>query len=285
MTIYDVFFFLIFLSQIYLLSYYFPRKLFAREQYVFKNFPPSDYPKLYPQTVEYYESKARQSGIIFNIVFVAGLLLAAWILSASIPANEADGFITLYFMLQSLPLALLDISSKKTFRLMREARSGSTRKADLHPRHLFDFVSPKTLGFSALLYIGFVSLIYLMLFYDIYVGSSATLKIISVTAVYIISLCIIFWNIYGKKLDPHQSSKDRIRQIEITAKQLVFIFFALVAYMALDTIIDYLHLSTITPIVMSLYLQLLGYIGFSGYIYLNLGNIDFEVYKADSIAI
>lgn len=283
MTAYDVFFLLIFLSQIYLLSFYFPRKLFAREKYVLTNFPPSDYPKLYPQTIEYYESKARQSAVIFNLIFVVGLLLVAWILSSSIPANEVDGLITWYFMLQILPLLLLDVISKKTFKLMREASSGSARKAELHPRHLFDFVSPKTLGLAAVLYIGFVTLISLMIFYDTYVGSAAINKLVFVTAANIIFLGVIFWNIYGKKLDPHQSSKDRVRQIEITAKQLVFFSFALIAYLTLDTLIDYLRLSTITPIAMSLYLQLIGYISFAGYVYRNLEDIDFDVYKADLI--
>ena len=39
-------FYIVFLGQILLISYYFPRKLLERMQYVLETYPPAAYPKL-----------------------------------------------------------------------------------------------------------------------------------------------------------------------------------------------------------------------------------------------
>ena len=60
-------FYFVFLSQIILLSLYFPRKMLSRIKYVFKTYPPSEYPKLYPEPIEYYE-KARRNYRKINLL-------------------------------------------------------------------------------------------------------------------------------------------------------------------------------------------------------------------------
>ncbi len=55
-------FYVAFLSQIFLMSYYFPNKLLARMRHVLTTYPPAAYPKLYPKPIEQYER--RELGLV-----------------------------------------------------------------------------------------------------------------------------------------------------------------------------------------------------------------------------
>ena len=51
----NILFYFLFLSQIILISFYFPRKMLKRIKYVLAKYPPEQYPNLYPKPGEYYE--------------------------------------------------------------------------------------------------------------------------------------------------------------------------------------------------------------------------------------
>ena len=53
-------FYIVFLGQILLTSWYFPRRLLGRMQHVLDTYPPSQYPKLYPRPVEEYRMAQEQ---------------------------------------------------------------------------------------------------------------------------------------------------------------------------------------------------------------------------------
>ena len=48
----NILFFILFSSQIFLLSYYFPRKIVERIEQVISQYPPAQYPRLYPKSVD-----------------------------------------------------------------------------------------------------------------------------------------------------------------------------------------------------------------------------------------
>ncbi len=228
----------------------------------------------------------RNIKFMFNFIFLLGLILMVLLFrSAPLAELETDDFVNYYFLVQFLPMILVEISAFKTFKLMRQADSRSTRIAELQPRHLFDFISPVIVAIAIIMWIAFTLFILFMYQTDIYVGNAAINKIVSVTVCNLAFAGIIYWNMYGKKLNPHQSYRDRMRQIELTIKQLIFMSIALIAYLTLDTIIDYLSLSNLIPIFMSLYFQLLAIITFWGLHAFKLENIDFEVYKEDRLAV
>ena len=53
-------FLLVFLAQIYVGSYYIPKKILHRMQRVYTMYPPSEYPKLYPYSLpHYFKNKKR----------------------------------------------------------------------------------------------------------------------------------------------------------------------------------------------------------------------------------
>ena len=271
-------FHLVFLGQILLISFYFPRKILSRISYVFKTYPPSEYPKLYPDPIEHYE-KARRNYRNMNVfILLAGLALMAMLLGYSSSGEWDLGNIVFpYFMLQFFPLLLMEIWHSKYYKLMRNTDSRTTRKAELQPRRLFDFISPKMIGLAVLVYLAFgVFILYVRQFDYPWFGGYG--NIIGVTAMNLFFAGIIIWQMYGRKQDPYQAYEDRKRQIELIVKQMVFISIAATTYIAIDVVLAILALPHLEPTVLSLYFQLIAVISLRA---LRLDTINFEVYKED----
>ena len=280
----DILFFIAFLGQIFLISYYFPRKMLSRERFVIDNYPPSSYPKLYPKPIEEYEKDLRRTGQLFNFILGIGLLL--WVVMLRfVPANVWDECAGFYFILQFLPMIYLELSAFETYKLMRIKNERSTRSAELRPRHLFDFVSPILVGAAVFIYVALMLFILFMSQNELYVGNAANTKMISITVSNLLLAGIIYINIYGKKLNPHRSNKDRLNQIEIVVKQVVLISIAGTGYIGFDTVVDYLSLSELIPIFQCLFLQLLAVISLWGLRSGNISDIDFDVYKKEALEV
>ena len=270
----------VFLCQVLLISFYYPRRILKRMRYVFDTYPPSTYPKLYPRPIEYYE-KARRNYRIMNLcVLVAGLLTLAVLLGYSRRSGKWDHVIAMWFFLvQFIPVMLLDLSSLKESRLMRNADPRTTRKAELHPRHLFDFVSPAMIGVATITYIAFVLLVLYIRQFD-FPWFGGYWNIVGVTIVNLCFAGIIFRYMYGKKLNPHQAYEDRMSQIETIVTILVFVSIAATLFIALNVVLAALELRDLQPIVQSLYFQLLAVICFRAY---RIDYKNYDVYKEDPL--
>jgi len=274
----NILFYVVFLSQILLISFYFPRKMLKRISYVFATYPPSQYPRLYPEPIEYYE-KARRNYRNLNVgVLLVGLSLLAVLLGDSRSGEwDVGNFVFPYFMIQFFPMMLLEIRSFKYYRLMRKADSRTTRKAELQPRRLFDFISPTMIGLALLVYFAFIALILYIRQFD-FPWFGGYWNIVGVTAGNIFFAAIVAWNMYGKKRDPYQAYEDRKRQIELVVQQMVFMSIAATTFMALEVILASLDLRDLQPTVMSLYFQLIAVVCLRT---LRIDNINFAVYKGD----
>jgi len=274
-----MFFHVVFLSQILLISFYYPRQILSRMRYAFETYPPSTYPKLYPKPIEYYE-KARRNYRIMNLfILLAGLLILAVLLGYSRSGEWDHAIATWYLLVQFFPLMLLDLSSLKEFKLMRNANSRTTRKAELHPRRLFDFISPTIIGMAIITYIAFILLVlYIRQFEFHWFGGYW--NIVGVTTINLCFAGIILRYMYGKKLNPHQAYEDRIRHIEIIVKILVFTSIAAAMFIAITVVLAALDLRNFQPIAQSLYFQLLAVICFQAY---RIDYTNFEVYKEDPL--
>ena len=276
----NMLFYFIFFSQIILISYYFPRKMLSRINYIFETYPPSKYPKLYPEPFEYYKKAQSKYKLLNLIILVTGLLLLAVLIGFS-PNGELDQNIaTLYFLFQFSPMILIEFRSLKYYKLMRKTDSRTIRKAELQPRRIFDFVSPKIIGLAGLVYFGFIMFIlYIDQFNFPWFGGH--MNTIGITAMYLISAGIIAWNLYGKKQDPYRTHEDRNRKIEVVIKQVIFISIASTIFVTIQITLGSLDLRNLEGIVSSLYFQLIGIIGLWA---LRTDNINFEVYKEDVLA-
>lgn len=187
-----------------------------------------------------------------------------------------------YFMVQVAPLMLVELSEFAYFKLMRKADSRTKRKAELHPRRLFDFISPTIFGTAIFMNIACI-------FYYLYIDqfqfhwANDTFVIsIALIAMNALFAGIIYWNLSGKKMDPYQSSKDRIRQIENTVKSLVFVSIGASIFIMVTAGINEFNLDHLEPSIMSLYLQLIALVSVGTRLRtLRIENIDFDVYKED----
>lgn len=283
----NILFYSVFLSQVILISFYFSRKILSRMKYVVETYPPSQYPKLYPVSIDKVEKGQRIFRNMNLLVLLAGLILVLiGFLSGYSPNDNEDGiFLTIYFVAQFFPMILAEISGFKYFKLMRKANSRTTRKAELHPRRLFDFISPALLGIAIFMYFAVIVLVLYINQFQFYWGSKAFMNIIILTTGNLLFAGIITWNLYGKKLDPYQAYKDRMRQIGLTVKSLVLISIAATMCLAIVVVFDKFNLDNLMPTVMSLYFQLLAVISYQSTVpVLQIDNTNFEVYKEEPIA-
>ena len=274
------YFYLIFASQILLISFYFPRKMFNRIGYVLTTYPPAEFPKLYPQPIEYYE-RARHNYRNMNFyILLAGLVLLVGLLFYPRSGKWDGAIVNAYFILQFAPMLLLEIWTRKYYQRMRESDQSTTRKAELNPRRLFDFISPAIVGLAIIFYFAFIALILYIRQFD-FPWFGGYWNIVGVTAGNLIFAGIIAWNLKGKKRDPYQAYEDRLKQMELVVKQMVFMSIAMTAHIAMVIVIASLDLRYLQPAVVSLYLQLMAVIGLRT---LRIENMNFAVYKEQPLA-
>ena len=280
----NILFYFVFLSQIILVSSYFPRKLLGRMKSVLETYPPSKYPKLYPKPIEVYETRQRIYRIMNQIILVAGFILmfAVGLWDYSSDGTVSDFFPFVYWMVQVIPLMLMEISGYAYFKLMRKADLRTRRKAELRPRRLFDFISPTIFGTAIFMNIACI-LYYLYIDqFQFHWGSDAFVTSITLIAMNTFFAGIIYWNLSGKKLDPYQSSKDRTRQIEATVKSLVFVSIGASIFIIVAAVINEYDLDYLEPSIMSLYLQLIALVSLGTLLRtLRIEDINFDVYKED----
>ena len=284
-------FYIAFLSQIFLMSYYFPNKLLARMRNVLTTYPPETYPKLYPRPIEHYKMAHLAYKYVSRFILLLGLfILFAVVFLVDHSTFADDGFISemwpaAYGMIQFLPLMAVEFSEFSHFKQMRKANSKSKRTADLRRRGLTDLVSPPLLGMAVLLFAGAI-------LFDLYVHDFAvtwghdTIQRALVMAVTNGLLAIVgAWTLYGRKLDPHQSAEDRIQRISVNLKSLIYVSMALSVFIAITAADDVYNLDAVDAVIMSVYFQAITLLSL-GYTLRNLtlDEIDFDVYKNDVTA-
>ena len=162
---------------------------------------------------------------------------------------------------------------------MRAKDGRTTRRAELRPRRLLDFISPAAVGMATITYVGFVVLVvYIRQFGFSWFGGYW--NIVGITVMNLFFAGIILRNMYGKKLDPHQAYEDRRKQIGVIGNMLVFISIVGTLFLALNLVLAALEWRDLQPAVQSLYFQLIGVLGFQAY---RIEYSDFEVYKEEPL--
>ena len=154
----QVLFYVVFLSQVLLISFFLPRQVLDIVRYVVKNYPPTSYPRLYPVSLDKAERAQRGYRNLNLLILGLGLALVAYGFYA--PSEEMLGLdnktvVFLFFMLQWSPLLIATTGGFTYFNLKRKPDSRTTRSAELRPRRLFDYVSPALVGLAAVVYFAF----------------------------------------------------------------------------------------------------------------------------------
>jgi hypothetical protein len=284
----NILFYFLFLGQILLISWYFPRKLLGRMKSVLETYPPSEYPKLYPKPLEYYKLGHWVFKLINRVILLLGFIILFAIIFVVDHAGFADdGYISeawpaAFGMIQFLPLALLEFSEFSQFKLMRQANAATTRTAELRRRRLFDFISPSVLGLAVFLYL---ATIFFYLYAAEFVfewGPLAQAMVVTVSNLALLTMGA--WHLYGRKLNPHQTTGDRTRQIAVNLNSLLYVSMALSVFLMTLAAVDAFELDFLGAILMSLYFQIIVFLSIGQVLRgLKLEDIDFNVYKEQPV--
>ena len=278
-----VWFYLVFSSQVLLLSFYVPRRVLGRLRHVVETYPPATYPKLYPVSMDALAQTQRHYRNLNMFALMCGVaLLLSGIYSGGdeLLSWDTQSVLTLYFFLQMSPGLLLTRAILNYYKLMRRANSRTTRKAELRPRRLLDFISPTIIVVAVATYVAFV----LLVFYirqDPFPGFAGYWNVAVITAGNLFFAGFAFWSLYGKKVDPHQAHQDRRREIGRTVRILAVTSIAATTILAVHFVLALFDLRHLTDTFSSLYLQALVVFVVLA---IRVDHIDFDVYREDQLA-
>ena len=287
----DNLFYIAFLSQILLMSWYFPTRLLGRMQRVLENYPPQTYPKLYPRPVEIYRMGMGLFKYVSRFILLLGfVILLAIIFWVDHSAFADDGFISeawpaAYGMIQFLPLIAIEFSEFGHFKQMRKAHSSSKRVADLRRRGFADLVSPSLLGIALLMLVGAIVFDLYVHDFDVTPGHDTVQRAFVLIATNALMAAVGAWSLFGRKFNPHESAEDRMRRVSVSLKSLLLVSMALSLFIAIAAADDVFSLDAVDATVMSIYFQVCAVLSL-GFMLRNikLEEIDFDVYKNDATA-
>ena len=273
-----------FLVQIALISWYLPGRMSAHMSSVLEKYPPDEYPKLYPHSLDQYVTSQRRYRMVNNAIAVIGLALVGLMLFVVDHSSFADdGFISeawpaFYGMLQFLPLLYLEFAASSQLKLMRDNNASTKRSADLQPRRLFDYVSPQLLVVAIIAAVA--AFTFEMALHDFIWSVERLQRLAILLLVNGFFLVIGYSLLRGKKPDPYQSSDDRARLVRRNLRSLLFTSIAIslfAVYQSLDSVYDIDYLDAL---MMSLYFQVVAALSFGYLLHGQLtDDIDFEVYR------
>ena len=277
---YTLVFYLVFLSQVLLISYFLPKKLLALQRHVADTYPPAEYPKLYPISLDRVRRTSRIYWHANLLVLSVGLaLVALGVLHPSEDLLYWDNSLvqTLYLLLQLSPLAIVQSTTIKYLKLMRKSDSRTTRKAELRPRRMADVISPAAIVLVTSVYLAFILFIVYVDQFDFPWFGGYT-NVVVITMMNLFFAAIVAWIVHRKNPNPYQATGERLRQDELVAQTMVFASVATTLSVAATITLACFELRHLEPVAYSLFCQLLTVVSFRAF---RIDNVDFEVYRAD----
>ena len=281
-------FYIIFLGQILLTSWYFPRQILGRMQQVLDTYPPSTYPKLYPRPIEEYKIAQWKFRMVNRVVLGLGFVILFAVMFLIDHSTFADdGYISemfpaAYGMIQFLPLMALELSEFSQMKLMRKANASTVRKAELTRRGFFDLVSPLLFVVTLAFFAG-------ALLFDLYVhnfefrwGHDTMERAVVLTLTNLMLVGVGTFTLFTRTRDPHQSAADRARKVSASLTSLLYCSIALSVFFVTAAADDMYDIDFLDAILMSVYFQAVVWMSL-GYLLRNIRieDIDFDVYKSD----
>ena len=278
-------FFLVYISQVIVVSGWYPRRFAARVNWVADNLPADAYPKLYPDApAAYTPARAKGAISIFmmmnNIIMVAGLFILTALAIRGYHPSEKGGdeiFVILFFFLQMVPWTITEISIFRHVRRMREAGIGRQRSTDLRPRQLGDYVNPGWVILAAVLFVTW--LVYYLGFRlsEGQNGAEIVLTIVAMTAANGLYIFTVNRAISGANNLPGQSRPDQDRAISVVVKACVAGSIGCSVFLMLTQFADDFALEYWDPVFTSIFFQVLIFFGMgNAYRSIGIEEFDFE---------
>jgi hypothetical protein len=285
----------VFLSQVLMISWFYPRRIISRMRYVLRNFPPSTHPKAYPLPIEDYERWIRKVARVNLVIVVAGLLiiglilatlLGAWdggIFASSRQKDWAEVIVVPFFLVQFFAShPYINFSSRKFLLAMAKAPPPRVRTTELHRRRVVDFVSPPMLIAAAVINVAFIATV--LYYYGRFElpWSKAVGSIASVVATLLAFSVTVGIALRARKPDPYQAHQDRLSGIKVVVHQALAVCIAYPLLFAALLTFKVFGPGLLEPVIVSLFVQ-----GFAlallwtSYTY-RADKVDFDVYRQDA---
>jgi len=271
--------YMVFLGQIFVLSFYFPRKILGLINTSMQQHSSDMYPKLYPIKENEIKTKLKIFNLFNTLVLSIGLAIVAMSIinkSDDLAGWDDQAVLFCFLMLQYLPMLYLGAQGFDYLKLMREKNKNEHRIADLKPRKLLDFVSKPFLSAALLSYgLCVVTVLYFVQYpFD---GFAGLVNILGVSTLYAGLGFGIYQKISGKKHNPLQTNEDRSVETTIVIKLLILTAICSSLYLAISLILASINMRDLGNIIYSIYLQAFV---FYAYQVMKFDRIDYSVYKA-----
>ena len=289
-----ILYYLIFISQIFVISHYYPNKVLKRMRFITTNYPPEDYPKLYPHAHSPEDAKSgtaraikRYRGLNRMAIIIGTITLGYAAAQGYVPFGGFDVPLLVGFtVIQFIPMFYLEVSEFKSFKKMRQNNKASTRTAGLRPRRFFDYISPVYGVVAGLLIIAALWQNLHFNGYDLAVGSNSFVTIATMVGVHLYFAGLVWYMMHGKKLNPHQDNKDRDTHIEGIVKMATFTSIMISIFLIATEFIRTYNLDAWETVSMSIYFQMLAVFGLGTMLKtMKIEDTNFEVYRADEVKV
>ena len=271
----DLLLYIVLFSQIMFISYYYPRRVLIRIHTIFKNYPPNEFPKLYPESIEKYKKSAKRYQIMNHLIIGLGLGLILWFYVTPRTGEWDQVIVFWYFMIQFIPNIGLELWTMKYHNGMRLLNQDAQKKAVLQPRRLTDFVSKEFLGTVLVIYIFFVGFVAYMIQFN-YPWFGGYLNVLIITGVFLFFGFLVYRAMYGKVKNPHQSYQDRKVDLQFLIRQCLSMAIAIMFYAMLQISLKVFGLESFKAISISFYFHVIGFLCMQ---WPRLNFINFDVYK------
>ena len=271
----DLLLYIVLFSQIMFVSYYYPRRMLIRIHTIFKNYPPNDFPKLYPESIDKYKKSAKRYQVMNHLIIVLGFSLILWFYVTPRTGKWDQAIVFWYFMIQFIPNLGIELWSMKYHKAMRLLNQDAQKEAVLQPRRLTDFISREFLAIVFVIYVIFVGYVAYLNQFD-YQWFGGYLNVLIISCTYLFFGFIIYRAMYGKVKNPHQSYEDRKRDLQLLVRQILSLAIAVMLYAMLQISLKVFGLESFKAISISLYFHVIGFLSMQ---WPRLDFINFDVYK------
>lgn len=278
-------FYLIFLSQIWLISYFYPNMIAKRVNYVLNNFPPENHPKLYVWSAEKIIKTQKQFLWVNYAIALVGIFLlfnyAVFSPQYHQQGDYYDNIPLMYGILQYIPLFTIECMSQRLLKQMRKADTRVSRSAELVPRQLNQYISPVIVLLAVILFI--VTFAVDFYIHEFTFTEDFAIKLFSLTLANGVFTTIVYKQIYGKKLDPYQAKSDRFKQAKLAVNSAVAVSIFVSLFIIAQTVVNAFDYGYIEIIINSLYFQIIAIFSIGAVMQrIKVKDIDFSVYRTDN---
>jgi len=281
----QILFYLLLLSQVFLLSWYLPKVIQKRMQYIFNNYSFEEYPKLYGGSLEKTQKNYRRHVLFNDIMIIVGILLIAALIffADRLSSGLVMMIVFFYGMTQAIPVIVMDIAMMRHCKKLRDEDQRTERKAELVPRSIFNHISMAEIIVVVFFYIAACTFDMYTKSFDTSLGAELYEAVIILTLTNLFFIGLIRWRVYGKKLNPYLDNKDNNKELDTIVKSAQYTSIAVSLFLIAMRAVNVYDLEQLEGAVMSIYLQCIFFFGILQSIKkMKIEDINFEAFRADA---